>query len=367
MAISDLLPGVEVTVCVDDIPLVEYENNDIKPEVDESEKKKILSSKTHFKYIEAITDKEFSIKFTVDAAHKPSYARDNLGLIAIVLIDGIRVSKRDSFDTHQWKACVSSLYSVENGEEGFRAFRFSKLAISEDEMALSRAIEDAKRVEGLGEIIVSFHRGIITGNHTIEKPNSSYKSPGMNGITREDLHVKAVTIGQEFQSHGTTSNVLVFSLSPKTVANPTPEILKSFLVIDRTPEQTPEPAESREIRDSIPRKIFDRYDSSSSSATSEPSMDSSTSTPSSCDTDSKAKLEDLPSTPVTPPNTRTYTLRQKRPKHEIEDSEEEPLSSPSKRARARKGKAVCNQSRGKKGLRACLQNKLASDDSNEIS
>lgn len=73
MAISELLPGVEATVCVDDIPLVEYDNNDIKIETDESEEKKALASKTVSKYIEAFTDKHFSVDFSIAETHKSCY------------------------------------------------------------------------------------------------------------------------------------------------------------------------------------------------------------------------------------------------------------------------------------------------------
>ncbi|KAJ8066653.1 hypothetical protein OCU04_005700 [Sclerotinia nivalis] len=133
MAISDLLLGVETTVCVDGIPLPEYDNNDIKSEAGTSEEKKALASKTVSKYIEALTDKNFAVNVAVNEAYKSNYANDSSCLIVKITIDGITVreSSLTVFHTHpwQWKLHARGLYSVENGVEGFKPFAFSKLAL----------------------------------------------------------------------------------------------------------------------------------------------------------------------------------------------------------------------------------------------
>ncbi|KAF7871595.1 hypothetical protein EAF04_003702 [Stromatinia cepivora] len=392
MAISDLLPGVETTVCVDGIPLVEYDNNDIKSEAGTSVEKKALASKTVSKYIEALTDKNFVVNVAVNKAYKSNYANDSSCLIVKITIDGITVRESNFtvFHTHpwQWTLYARGLYSVENGVEGFKPFAFSKLAISEDEAPYSKAIRDAQRIEGVGEIIVSFHRGNITGSYVTEKPSPGFKSTEMNVMTREELHVKAVTIGQEFQSHGTTLASLIpcsykdsyghlryitefvggrdqscigrFSFKYRSR-----EILKSFLVIDRTPEGSPERIIPSEIVSIPPCKplfllpvpaILRRFTSTfsnnsdefgsdqtqvSESSIPEPSIAGPSTSTHNDNAHQKVKLEDFTESPSTPtnPNSRTYSLRPKRAKREAEDNEEENLSSPQKRARARKGKA----------------------------
>ncbi|ESZ92155.1 hypothetical protein SBOR_7450 [Sclerotinia borealis F-4128] len=358
MAISDLLPGVEATVLVDGVPLVEYENNDIKNEADEPEVKKLLASKTISKYIEAVNDKNFSVNITVDEGHKSHYASNTYCLIMRIYIDGCYVKGCNSslFKTGLWKVRTNGLYSGENGQEFFKAFTFSKLTISEDEMALSKALDDAQLVKGLGEIIVSFHRGKITGSHiTVGGP--SPKSTDMNTATGEELHVKAVTIGQEFQSHGTTlappqpcsvslggtkynTATYIGGLDQSCIGRfsfkyRSREILKSFLIVDRTPEGTPDPIDFQTMSS---RPSSTPIATSTPPTTPELSIIGPRTVPKSHTSHPKIEPGDHPSAPTTPPNTRTYALRQKNiAKREAEDHKDETLS-PQKRARARKDK-----------------------------
>ncbi|CAD6441748.1 38e8033f-5e26-4192-8661-3fa5009b5bee [Sclerotinia trifoliorum] len=117
------------------MPLVEYDNNDIKNEPSTSKEKKALSSKTVSKYIEALTDKKFAVNVAVNEAYRSNYANayDGPCLIRKITIDGITVheSSLTLFDTEswRWKIHARCLYSVENGVEGFKPFSFSKLAI----------------------------------------------------------------------------------------------------------------------------------------------------------------------------------------------------------------------------------------------
>ncbi|KAJ8066652.1 hypothetical protein OCU04_005699 [Sclerotinia nivalis] len=143
------------------------------------------------------------------------------------------------------------------------------------------------------------------------------------------------------------------------------EILKSFLIIDRTPEGSPERTMPSEIVPIPPCKplfflpvpaIFRRFTSKFSSNSDEFGLDQTqvsepsipeqsiagpSTSPHSDNAHQKVKLEDFTVSPTKPtnPNSRTYSLRPKRAKREAEDNEEEKLSSPQKRARARKGKA----------------------------
>jgi hypothetical protein len=67
MAILDLVPGLEVTVCVDDHPLEEY-NDDEEVEAQPGEAFQHQASRTVSKYVESITDKEFEIRCNVTSA-----------------------------------------------------------------------------------------------------------------------------------------------------------------------------------------------------------------------------------------------------------------------------------------------------------
>lgn len=69
MAILNELPGIEVAICVDDQPLQEHEDED-DHEAAPGPVGAYQASKTVFKYIEAVTDKEFSIKFAVKAGYQ---------------------------------------------------------------------------------------------------------------------------------------------------------------------------------------------------------------------------------------------------------------------------------------------------------
>jgi hypothetical protein len=86
MAVLDGLEGIEVSVCVHGQALHEYEDNDL--EAEPGDVGAYQASKTVSKYLEAVTDKEFSIKIVV----KDPYEMDCPTLGFQVKVDGMVVS-----------------------------------------------------------------------------------------------------------------------------------------------------------------------------------------------------------------------------------------------------------------------------------
>lgn len=95
MAISDLLPGIEVTVRVAGVPLNEFDNDDIKTEADDSEEKKVLASRACSKYIEAVSDKRVTIEVSSrEALEELDDIYDDLDMEVESLIHGVQVQGR---------------------------------------------------------------------------------------------------------------------------------------------------------------------------------------------------------------------------------------------------------------------------------
>lgn len=82
MAILSTLPGVEVTVCVGRVPLKEYDDDEVNQTLGEDALR--LGPVTVSKYIEAITDREF----TVDLCVQRPYLKTSPTLTFDVYVDG---------------------------------------------------------------------------------------------------------------------------------------------------------------------------------------------------------------------------------------------------------------------------------------
>jgi len=77
MAVLDGLPGLEVFVCIDGQPIQEY-NDDEEEEVAQTPVAEYQAAKTVSKFVESISDKEFSIQIARGLrllwVVRPSYA-----------------------------------------------------------------------------------------------------------------------------------------------------------------------------------------------------------------------------------------------------------------------------------------------------
>lgn len=86
MAINPALPELEITVNVDGQPLREYEDDDIDGSL--HSEPLALRQKAVSKYVEAVTDQEFSIDLTLCASYEPT----SPSLTARVYADGEWIS-----------------------------------------------------------------------------------------------------------------------------------------------------------------------------------------------------------------------------------------------------------------------------------
>lgn len=124
MAVLDTLAGVEVTVCINGQPVQEYEDKD-------KETSKPFGPKTVIKYIEAISDAEFS--FTITVSNLPHVCEDQRRNITNDLIfktkaDGKYVASRICESTVQvpWIKHINGVSGLNNsGRETISLFKFA--------------------------------------------------------------------------------------------------------------------------------------------------------------------------------------------------------------------------------------------------
>jgi hypothetical protein len=87
MAVLDALPGLNVSIHVDGEPLPEYED-ETEEETPDGDITEYQASGTVCKYVEAMSDKEFCIKITLNSPYK----MDCPTLMFRISIDGIHAS-----------------------------------------------------------------------------------------------------------------------------------------------------------------------------------------------------------------------------------------------------------------------------------
>jgi hypothetical protein len=127
MAVIDAVPGVEVSIWIDGQPVKEYEDAD--EEVDGP-----LAPNAVVKYIEAISDTEFTIKPTVRPAFW-AYRQTAYDLAFIVQVDGKRVAGTFWQAAHAshfvpWDFPLEGFYSTDAiGRPTLRPFKFAEVEI----------------------------------------------------------------------------------------------------------------------------------------------------------------------------------------------------------------------------------------------
>ena len=132
MAIHGDLEGIEVTICIDGQPVTEYETDNDEIEHSQPLVKLHQANVTVTNYIEAITNKEFSIKVEI----RPPYKFDCPTLTFQIMIDGnhiytnsIRSSQLET--TGAYAGAAQGLFSGTPGETGLlNKFKFSKIVTS---------------------------------------------------------------------------------------------------------------------------------------------------------------------------------------------------------------------------------------------
>ncbi|KAF4626757.1 hypothetical protein G7Y89_g11399 [Cudoniella acicularis] len=250
MAILHDLPGIKVTVYMNGKPVEEYDddeefappsralvaNNDGKPIV-----------KTTTKYIESITDQEFSIY--IDITNPFKFDCPNIG--PTVFIDGFKASRtnilRSDYTSHTVSQVIKGAYErdVRRKIQKFRHFKFSKVETISDDMSSARVKKDAELVQGMGEIVVKFHR------KTEPRPEDCPRNRALEAQSLSQVHEKALK--GEAKSHNTSygkaeeMKMAVWTVSKFLDGGDFPmalfrfkyrskEALKQLHIIERTPE-----------------------------------------------------------------------------------------------------------------------------------
>jgi tRNA U54 and U55 pseudouridine synthase Pus10 len=134
MAIIDLVPGIEVSICVDDHPLVEY-NDDEEVGAQHGEAIQHQATRTVSKYVESATDKEFGIRYNVTSA----FNMDCPTIMFKVFIDGVNI-RSQIVRAHRYKELAASglpyaktMKGVEskiNGMVVVKLFKFTEIKTS---------------------------------------------------------------------------------------------------------------------------------------------------------------------------------------------------------------------------------------------
>jgi hypothetical protein len=217
MAILDSIPGLEVFVCVDGEPLEEYDDDDDgKGEVEHTQVAEYQAARTVGKFVESVSDKEFSIRINLQT----SFVMDCASLLFAIGIDRKYrlvpvLAKSDFPQSVQGSRVLSRVTRYIQGvpavaqgieeRESLHKFKFSKIDTSKsllthcdngkllispamDDDNLANVQEDRKRIQDVGEIVVKVYRGGETKDVTRTTParNVDLRSVG------DKVHEKAL-------------------------------------------------------------------------------------------------------------------------------------------------------------------------------
>lgn len=120
MAVIDGLPGIEVGVCVDEIPLAEYADLD-QPDYETGNP----AERVCHNYIESTDDKEFGIyvKFTEEFEHSDP----DSAVIVFFFVDGklVHAMGAQAIETRSRFVCRGAIASLPNGAHRLDKFKFS--------------------------------------------------------------------------------------------------------------------------------------------------------------------------------------------------------------------------------------------------
>ncbi|KAF7961071.1 hypothetical protein EAE96_000738 [Botrytis aclada] len=188
MAILKSAPGIEVSICVNNKPLIEHTDRNAKAE-----------RSTVLKYVEVVPDEEFTIRITTDKSYKWTspilpFGRDEFD----------QESQASSSHVHE---CIGS-YGIENEQEVVSPFRFSKLSVSHSEELRDEIEDDVSRFQKTGEVKVGLYRAKsvkkLSATQARKHCPTFWKQPELNNHLIKDVHWDAISGRLESQSHITT-------------------------------------------------------------------------------------------------------------------------------------------------------------------
>ncbi|OBT84583.1 hypothetical protein VE02_06329 [Pseudogymnoascus sp. 03VT05] len=259
MAVIDAVPGVEVSICINAQPVREYEDAD---EVIDGP----LASETVVKYIEAISDAQFTINVTVHPTFD-EHRRTRDDLLAQAKVDGKWVDGRfRDCAIHErftpWNMLVEGIINHEVGRETISAFTFTTVEIVEvaDKAKID---EDVKAAANLGEITVEVFRVEILEDVT---PQKAVVNKIATEIAEKAVKGRALSNRTTFGVAKTTTPIRLrrkefIDGKDKPLARfvfryRSKEALRALLLISRSPDPDPFDALPAAERERLAREAF---------------------------------------------------------------------------------------------------------------
>ncbi|KAF7888522.1 uncharacterized protein EAF02_003063 [Botrytis sinoallii] len=202
MAILKSVPGIEVSICVDNEPLIEHTDRNAKAE-----------RSTVLKYVEVVPDKEFTIRITTEK----SYKWTSPYIVLNIMVDGVDIRTlpfgRQEFEqdcqasSSHVHECIGS-YGIENEQEVVSPFKFSKLSVSHSEELRDEIENDVSHLEKTGEVKVGLYRAKsvkkLSATQARKYCPTFWKQPELNNHLMKDVHWDAISGSLESQSHMAT-------------------------------------------------------------------------------------------------------------------------------------------------------------------
>ncbi|KAH7125781.1 hypothetical protein B0J11DRAFT_487707 [Dendryphion nanum] len=238
---ADDRPGVTANVCVNDVAVREYNDDDVEEEDGQV---------SVTKYIEATSEAPFKLEISFQEHHRTAH-----GVDIIVFLDGENVFQcvlrhyklKTTMTCTGWRGWADGSFCT-------RKFRFTELKIAED--IAPSSIETREALKRAGQISVKLRRITNIRSSTVTSrrwTGTSQEQYYPNAVSEKDLKGKTIT-------HCAKLDLATPSCSPGSLSrdliDKTPfaqfvfkyrsrEALKSLLVIPRTP--IPVPLEDRPV------------------------------------------------------------------------------------------------------------------------
>ncbi|KAF7938578.1 uncharacterized protein EAE98_000916 [Botrytis deweyae] len=182
MAILKSVPGIEVSICVDNEPLIEHTDRSAKAE-----------RSTVLKYVEVVPDKDPYI-------------------VLNIMVDGVDIRTlpfgRQEFEqdcqasSSHVHECIGS-HRIEDEQEVVSPFKFSKFEELRDEIE-----NDVSHLEKTGEVKVGLYRAKsvkkLSATQARKYCPTFWKQPELNNHLMKDVHWDAISGRLESQSHMAT-------------------------------------------------------------------------------------------------------------------------------------------------------------------
>ncbi|KAF8850171.1 hypothetical protein BDZ45DRAFT_679972 [Acephala macrosclerotiorum] len=253
MAIHPLMPGIEVIICVNGQPLVEYDDESFPRSIPAANGR---DTKVITKYIESVAGKEFSFEYIVH----DTYKLDSPAIGFMPEVDNVKLGKK-SFTgkprggSWPWVERMTEMSTFDSKTRKWMksTFKFTSIETSLDNNALSQVREDTEKMNKTGQLVVYVFReteGVIVdwpktdGNPTLGittkvhekalKGNPKYHNVSLGN---SQVYENPKTYLKRDYVDGRDSPILKYVFKYRSK-----EALKQLLIIERTPEPESPPS-----------------------------------------------------------------------------------------------------------------------------